>query len=272
MPKKTSNLDGKPPNTHPLKVGVATGAGLGYYLQVANEKLGAEGTLHYFHGRGRAETTRWMLAATNVKFTNVFLNSHDEFLELRNSNRLLFGQVPLLELDGKSFTQSSAMVLYLAKRAKLCGRNIFEEARCAEIAGCCNDWASGAMGHAFRENKQDHKKNVCEPLFKKFGIYIERLLKENGTGWSVGNSLTYADVLIAECCTSYEELMPGITMKCKFERLNSLRIVVCSIPSLKRYLNSSLRCKFPDDAYVRNVNDVLNRPNPAWMEKNEKKP
>ena len=272
MPKRTSILDGKPPTTHPLKVGVATGAALGYYLQVASEQLGGEATVYYFHGRGRAETTRWMLAATNVKFKNVFLSSHEDFLKLKNSNRLLFGQLPLLELDGKAFTQSSAMVLYLAKRVKMCGRDIFEETRCAEIAGCCNDWASGPMEHAFRENKEHHKMNVCIPLFKKFGHFVEKILIENGTGFSVGNSLTYADILIAECCTSYEEMVPGITLKNNFQNLNSLRIIVCSIPGVKAYLNSTLRCKFPDDAYVRNVNDVLNRPHRSTKGTDKKKP
>lgn len=265
MPKKTANLDGKPPKTHPLKVGVATGGAVGYYLQVAAEKLGTEGNLYYFAGRGKAETTRWMLAATNVKFSNIYLRSNDEFVAMKSSSRLLFGQLPMLELDGKSFTQSRAMVLYLARRANLQGRNIFEEARCAEIAGCCDDLASGPMGHAFRENKEEHKVKVCEPLFKKFGFYLDKLIRDNGTGWSVGESLTYADILIAECLTSYEEFMPGITMKYGYENLNRLRKVVCSLPGLKSYLQSSLRSKFPDDNYVRNVNEVLGRPMPKWL-------
>ena len=56
--------------------------------------------LTYFKGRGRAETTRWMLAATGVAFTNVAVETATELDELRRANVLPFDQMPLLEIDG----------------------------------------------------------------------------------------------------------------------------------------------------------------------------
>ena len=72
--------------------------------------------LHYFSGRGRAETTRWMLAINQIEFKNVAIKDANMLAELRNSGKLPFDQMPLLEIDGSNLSQSSAMVRYLARR------------------------------------------------------------------------------------------------------------------------------------------------------------
>ena len=56
--------------------------------------------LTYFHGWGLAEPARWMLSATGIEFEQVNLDAHAEFEQLRSSGILLFGQLPLLEIDG----------------------------------------------------------------------------------------------------------------------------------------------------------------------------
>ena len=45
-------------------------------------------TLTYFRGRGRAQTTRWMLAATGVQFTNAAIDTPEELAALRASGKL----------------------------------------------------------------------------------------------------------------------------------------------------------------------------------------
>ncbi|MDA9975417.1 glutathione S-transferase N-terminal domain-containing protein [Alphaproteobacteria bacterium] len=70
----------------------------------------ADVRLTYFRGRGRAETTRWMLAATAVKFMNVPIDTPEDLSFLRAPKKLPFDQMPLLEIDGKFLSQSSAML------------------------------------------------------------------------------------------------------------------------------------------------------------------
>ena len=72
--------------------------------------------LHYFKGRGRAETTRWMLAINNIDFINISLEDHNDFDNLKASGKLPFNQLPLLELDDLRLSQSSAMISFLARR------------------------------------------------------------------------------------------------------------------------------------------------------------
>ena len=48
--------------------------------------------LHYFPGRGRAETTRWMLAINQIKFNNIPIETPEMLLDLRDSRKLPFDQ------------------------------------------------------------------------------------------------------------------------------------------------------------------------------------
>ena len=52
--------------------------------------------LHYFLGRGRAETTRCMLAINQISFKNIPVTTPEELIELRSSGKLPFDQMPLL--------------------------------------------------------------------------------------------------------------------------------------------------------------------------------
>jgi hypothetical protein len=56
--------------------------------------------LHYFPGRGRAETTRWMLAAIEIDFEPIAIGSAAAFAKLRATGLLPFGPLPLLQIDG----------------------------------------------------------------------------------------------------------------------------------------------------------------------------
>ena len=71
--------------------------------------------LHYFLGRGRAETTRWMLAINQIGFNNIPITTPEDLIELRSSGKLPFDQMPLLEINGMNLSQSSGMIRYLAR-------------------------------------------------------------------------------------------------------------------------------------------------------------
>lgn len=75
----------------------------------------ADVRLNYFRGHGRAETTRWMLGTTAVKFMNVPIDKPEDLCDPRASKKLPFDQMPLLEIDGKFLSQSSARIRYLAR-------------------------------------------------------------------------------------------------------------------------------------------------------------
>jgi len=54
-----------------------------------------------------------------------------------------WGQVPILEHDGKIFSQSYAIARYLAKKYNLAGKNDYETFKCDEIADAVKDIFTG---------------------------------------------------------------------------------------------------------------------------------
>ncbi|RYY82839.1 hypothetical protein EON63_12515, partial [archaeon] len=80
-----------------------------------------EATLYYFSGRGLADQIRWLLAATDVSFTQKVVAHRAQF-ERMAQRQLPFGQLPLLQIDGLEIVQSQAIVRYVARRAGIKGR------------------------------------------------------------------------------------------------------------------------------------------------------
>lgn len=96
-----------------------------------------EATLYYFGGRGLADQLRWMLAATEVPFTQKIISQRQQFE--RMSSQLPFGQLPLLQMDGLEIVQSQAAVRYLARRGGIGGRTEGEVLKCDLIAEAVRD-------------------------------------------------------------------------------------------------------------------------------------
>ncbi|VDO95293.1 unnamed protein product [Soboliphyme baturini] len=68
--------------------------------------------LIYFDSKGIGEPIRLILAYAGQQFQDVRLNM-DEWLEKKTYTR--FGQLPVLEVDGKPLNQSLAILHYLAE-------------------------------------------------------------------------------------------------------------------------------------------------------------
>ena len=85
--------------------------------------------LTYFNLRGRAELARLILAQAEVEYEDKRIQreewptlkqgkTHNIFHLPQNENNtdLPFGQLPALEIDGKTISQSMTIARYLAKR------------------------------------------------------------------------------------------------------------------------------------------------------------
>ena len=220
---------------------------------------GGVARLTYFRGRGRAETTRWMLAAAEIPFECVALRDGDELRALRATNKLMFNQLPLLEIGGENLTQSIALVQYVARAGGLYGDTIADAARCDMVHGVCKDLAGPPMARCFQEDQAAALAKMDTTL-KKFGPYLERLVDDE-SGFIVGSRLSMADVLVAEALTSYLECIDGCLDP--FPKLKALREKVVDLPGVRKYLQSPMRYGKPDDDYVIAVAAVLERALPA---------
>merc|ERR1711862_586541 len=72
--------------------------------------------LTYFDVKGRAEITRLALSYGDIPFEDERI-SHEEFASKKPS--LPLGQLPVIEVDGKTYPQSMALARYAARLSDL---------------------------------------------------------------------------------------------------------------------------------------------------------
>jgi glutathione S-transferase len=232
-------------------------------LETELEEASTTTVLTYFHGRGRAEQARFMLAATNTPFKNKCLDTHEELEAMRASGKLAFGQLPLLEVDGVRVVQSQTINRYLARRGGLYGSNDSEAMQCDMIADGVADFMGGWLGFPFSADKDAFVEEKSKPTVAKYAPKLEAIVSANkGSVYSVGSQLTYADVVLADVCTSYTELLGEEWIK-PYPALMAIRDLVCRLPSVSAYLASDKRHAFPHSevgkVYRENVDLVLGR-------------
>ncbi len=218
--------------------------------------------LHYFKGRGRAETTRWMLAINNIDFINISLEDHNDFDNLKASGKLPFNQLPLLEIDDLKLSQSSAMVSFLARRGDLYGKTNEEAVRCDMLVGAVGDFNVPAMQFAFKADKEAASGDLDASL-QKFGKHFELILSQNKGEFLVGQKLSVADIILGESLTSFIEFSP--TCLNDYPQLKRIQERVVSEPNISSYLNSTNRWRRPDEQYVIDIAKVLCRQLPLHM-------
>ena len=219
--------------------------------------------LFYFLGRGRAETTRWMLSINEINFINVPINTPEDLLKLRNTGKLPFDQMPLLEINGMYLSQSVAMVKYLARLGGYYGSNDKEALYCDMFAGAISDFAETAMQAPFQPSN-NLALETLKNRFQKFSPKFELRIKENGNNLCVGNKITFVDILLTEALNSYIEWIPNLLNESKI--LSSLYERIMNEKAIKSYLNSKQRYPKPDINYVIDVARVLKRTLPPHME------
>ncbi len=203
-----------------------------------------------------------MMAATGIAFTNVPVDTPEELAALRASGKLPFDQMPLLEIDGKCLSQSSAMIRYLARRAGLYGANDTEAMWCDMVAGVTADFAETAIQAAFKPSA-DAAIADLEARFQKFAPRFEARIEEQGSGFCAAAKMTFADVVLAEALSSYLEWCPDILSATP--GLAALYETVTNEPGVGAYLASDLRYPRPNDEYVIAAARVLQRALPPHM-------
>ena len=152
--------------------------------------------LYYFNGRGRAEFTRLLLTVGGIKFEETDLNTKEEFLELKPT--LLFGQLPLLKLDGESFVQSGAIARALARKFDLYGKTTADQNKVDCYFEGTRDFYTPFIPIGFT-TRFDEVVEKSKPTIEKYlPIYDKLLLGGGEQDYLVGGSLTIADLGLLE--------------------------------------------------------------------------
>ena len=176
--------------------------------------------LYYFDIYGRAESIRFLLAHAKVEYENVNCGG-DVMKELKESGKLEFGQVPMLEKEGKHYVQSWAILRYLGRTYGYYPEAPETAFKIDSTIDAVEDYFGAYFKFNFESN-EEKKAIFKENWLKMLPIWvaaIEKRLEANGGKYIVGDKITIADfalaaigfnLLLNEANPHYAETLPFI--------------------------------------------------------------
>ena len=162
-------------------------------------KVQPELKLYYFNIKGKGESIRLICAYGGLKLEDHRFESRCQFLAMKDSSRLSFGQVPMLEVDGKAtMVQSAAIMRYLGK---LTGLYPMDDHILAQKIDAIMDQVSDVFmgstvltyGLRYAIDMSPEAKEKCYGIFNETVLpghlkRAERVLESSATGWMAGTT------------------------------------------------------------------------------------
>ena len=154
-------------------------------------------TYSYFNIRARGELPRLVAAAGKVDYVNKRLEFSDWPGDLKSKTP--YGQLPALEVDGHFYAQKLAIALFFARKGGLypTSGSPLEILKYDHALNFTEEVLENIIQALVDEHF--YKKTDKLEALKKDGLsqkvpLLEKLLKENGTGFFVGDKLSIVDL------------------------------------------------------------------------------
>ncbi|XP_006137815.1 glutathione S-transferase-like [Pelodiscus sinensis] len=215
--------------------------------------------LHYTKGRGKMESIRWLLAAAGVEFEEQFVETKEDLEKLRKDGHLLFQQVPMVEIDGMKMVQTRAILSYIAGKYNLYGKDLKDRALIDMYVEGTTDLMGMIMYLAFQppDAKEKNLALIIERATTRYFPVYEKVLKDHGQEFLVGNHVSWADVHLLEAILMAEECKPDILSP--FPQLKAFKGRISNIPTIKKFLQPGSQRKPPaDDKFIAEVKKIFN--------------
>ena len=156
--------------------------------------------VHYFAGYGKAEAIRMLLAHAKVEYENVHY-THEGLPEAKASGNLEFGQMPVLEVDGKFYSQSQSILRLLGKQHGYYPADAYEAWRVDSTLDAINDLTGAFYKVHFCPDEETKKTLLADfmaNIFPKWLVVINKRIESNTDHKHiVGDKLTIADFALA---------------------------------------------------------------------------
>ncbi|XP_044784933.2 glutathione S-transferase A2 isoform X2 [Bubalus bubalis] len=193
------------------------------------------------------ECIRWLLAAAGVEFEEKFIEQPEDLDKLRNDGSLMFQQVPMVEIDGIKLVQTRAILNYVATKYNLYGKDMKERALIDMYSEGVADLGEMIMLLPLCPPDQKDAKvaQIKERTTNRYFPAFEKVLKNHGQDYFVGNKLSKADIHLVELLYYVEELDPSLLAN--FPLLKGLKARVSSLPAVKKFLQPGSQRKPPMD-------------------------
>nr|QHU80030.1 glutathione S-transferase S2 [Bemisia tabaci] len=190
--------------------------------------------LSYFPIKALAEPIRFVLSYAGEEFIDHRV-IRDDWPAMKPKTP--FGKLPILEIDGKVVTQSTAICRYYAKKSGIAGEDDWENLLIDATVGTIDDLRS-AIGAYHYDANEETKVKKYDPLVKEtIPFYMERLEKqveENG-GYFVNGKLTWADLWFVGLL-DYLNSMAKFDITEKYPSIKALKDKVLAVPAIKGWV------------------------------------
>ncbi|KAF7388382.1 hypothetical protein HZH68_012324 [Vespula germanica] len=189
--------------------------------------------LTYFPVKALAEPIRFIFSYAGVEFEDVRFDRED-WPKIKPTTP--FGQVPMLEVDGKKVNQSTAIARYLAKQHGLAGKNDWEALEIDAIVDTIHDLRAKIAAHHYEQNAEAKaaKLKVANEVVPYFLERLDNQVKNNG-GYFVGGALSWADFTFV-ALLDYLNFMSKSNIIEKYDNLKALKEKVENIPAIKKWV------------------------------------
>ncbi|CAH2246216.1 jg3689 [Pararge aegeria aegeria] len=190
---------------------------------------------YYFPVKALGEAVRMLLAYGGQEFEDNRVPM-EKWPEFKPSTP--FGQMPVLEIDGKKYAQSMAIARYLGRKYGLVGKDIEEDFEIDQNVEFLNDIrAKAASVHyeadvVLKEKKHaDFAANLYPTLLSK----LDEIIKKNNGHLAVGK-LTWADFVFAGLFDYLKMMLQTPDLEQKYPSFKQVVDNVLSNPKVKAYV------------------------------------
>ena len=192
--------------------------------------------LVYFNVRGSAEILRFIFAQAGVTYEDKRVQG-EEWQKLKPTTPT--GQLPLLEVEGKTLTGSRPIARFLAGRFGLAGSNDLENAQLGGMVDYMFDFIV-KLYPWFGEKDEEKKAALLAEIIKeqvpKYWGVLNKWIEDNKSdaGWIFGNKPTYVDLFLYCSVEFMVKMDPDLLTK--FPAVAKNKAAVEALPNIAKWI------------------------------------
>jgi Cu/Zn superoxide dismutase/glutathione S-transferase len=212
--------------------------------------------LVYFAGPGKAEGTRLACAYAGLELEDYRFSDRAEFMKMKESGELTYGQVPVLFVDGQQVNQSSSIIRVVGKlgglypddivKAGLVDSLIDQEIDMTMGISCSNYQPrfgfEEVLGGQDGENTAKVRKAIQEEILPRHLGFFNKVIANGGTGWAAGTEgPTIADFVLVPRLQWIKAsgvaggIIGGEALFAPYPHVNALIDKLLSLPAVMKY-------------------------------------
>lgn len=191
-------------------------------------------TLSYFPIKALAEGPRLLLAYGGEEWEDNRVTKEDwpAF-----KPKTIFGQMPVLEFDGRQYAQSMAIARYLGHKYNLAGADILEDLEINQNIEFYDDIRKAAGSVHYEQDEALKAAKHADNIANKYPFMLEKLneiITKNDGHLALGK-LTWADFVFTGVYDYLKTMLQMPDLDKKYPAFKKLYDTVLSLPRVKEY-------------------------------------